>query len=88
MRKFLDQKFWSLGTNLGDPRALGATPVVLVCVRMLILFTFVMIYMMAHPIALENFFAKELASVPMCSLLLRLSSTLWCKPSLASSTCF
>ena len=65
MRKLLDQKFWSLGTNLGDPRALGATPVVLVSVRMLILFTFVMIYMTPHPIALENFFAKELASVPM-----------------------
>ena len=69
MRKILDKNFWSLGTNLGDPRALGATPVVLVSVRMLILFTFVMIYMMAHPIALENFFAKELASVPMWSII-------------------
>ena len=66
MRNFLVQKIWSLGTNLGDPRALGTTPVVLGSVRMLILFTFVMIYMMAHLIALDNFFAKELASVPMC----------------------
>jgi hypothetical protein len=31
-----------------------------------------MIYMMAHLIALENFFAKELASVPMC-----LNTTCW-----------
>ena len=61
----MDQKFWSLGTNLGDPRALGATPVVLVSIRLLILVIFVMIYMMVHLIALDNFFAKELTSVPM-----------------------
>ena len=66
MRKILRQKFWSLGTNLGSPRALGVAPVVQPMFWRVFLFKFGMVYMMTHPIALEKIFLIKLASSDMC----------------------
>ena len=65
MRKILRQKFWSLGTNLGSPRALGVAPVVQPMFWRVFLFKFGMVYMMTHPIALEKIFLIKLASSDM-----------------------
>ena len=65
MRQKIGPKFWSQGTNLGCPRALGATPGVVEKFRMVILFTFMMLYITTLFTFLGYFFLLTCASVVM-----------------------
>ena len=66
MRKFLRPKFWSLGTNLGDPRGLVATPGVQGFPRWVILVPSGMVHITVGESRMAYFFAHEWPSVVMC----------------------
>ena len=65
VRKFLNPKIWSQGTNIGGLRALGATLVVLGFSRVAISFISGMVYIIMESISLGYFFAIARPSVDM-----------------------
>ena len=65
MRKNFGPKFWSQGTYLGCPRALGGTPGVVAKFRLVILFTYMMVYIPILFTSLGYFFRLTSASVEM-----------------------
>ena len=65
MRKNFGPKFWSQGTYLGCPRALGGTPGVVEKFQLVILFTYMMVYIPILFTSLGYFFRLSRASVEM-----------------------
>ena len=65
-RELLSQKFWSHGTYLGYPRAIGAMQMVLGFFGMVFLFTYGMVYTMPYSNPLDKKVAPTCASADMC----------------------